>query len=167
MFTPIDPDIVKIIKAQGTIKLFVFDGWEFIAAHEMFTSTPHKIVYAKLPKHNGGHYRIFDCKLTLEKHSFILENIIHPLKDRSIPKIIPTSEVLTKASEYMFIEMTLKEIERMAKLSKKERIIITSGLTTFSEVASELGFALRKPNFSNYFKATKITNYKSNKIANT
>jgi len=164
MFTPIDPNITEMIETQGEIKFFVFESWEFTAAHELFTTVPHKVVYVKGFKYDGGsHHRIFDCKLTLEKHSFIVEDIIHPTKDLSLPRSIPNPSLLTKASEYMFLEMTIKAAEKMAKLSDKERIIITSGLSTFSELASEAGFVIRKPKFSNYFKAAKLLKYEKEK----
>jgi len=157
MFTPIASNMVEMIKAQGEIKFFVFEGWEFIAMHEIFTTIPHKIVYLERYKYDANsHYRIFDCKLTLSKYYCIIEEITVALRGVTLPALIPNSKLLSKPSEYMFLEMTLEAAENLAKLNKKERLVITSNLSTFSEIASESNFIVKKPKFSNYFRATKI-----------
>lgn len=152
MFTPIAPEIVETMKTHGIIRFFVFKGWEFIAAHGSFTTIPHKIVYMKkIEKADTDYTEIFNCTLTLDKYAFILENI-------SAASPIP----LSKAAEYMFLEMTVEAAEDLAKLSKKERLMITTNLSTFSEIASEHNFIIEKnrDDFGNVLKAMKILEYK-------
>jgi len=162
MFTPIKSEIAEMVKKRGEIKLFVHSGWEFVAAHEVFTTIPHKIMYVENYRCDSSkYYKVFDCKLTLNRHSFILEEIAIAQRTFTLPGLLPTSDPLPKASEHMFLEMAVKMAEYMAILSKKDRIVITSNLPTFSEIVSELGFNIRKPKFSNCFKAMKsFTQYR-------
>jgi hypothetical protein len=156
MFIPIEPEIARIVREEGEIKFFVLDGWEFIAASELFTTVPHKVTYFKNFEYSSNkHYHIFNCRLSLEKYSLIVENIEYVTINLRLPEIVKSSKI-SKALEHMFMEMTLEAAVGMAKLAKKERLIVTSELTTFSEIASEAGFALRKPPLSRYYKAMKL-----------
>lgn len=147
MFTPIDPEVVRLMKKGGLIKFFVFDGWDFVAMHNLFTTVPHKIVYVKRGEWDN-HQRIFDCSMTLSRISLVLEKI-------AMFNIVPMS----KATEYMFLEMTLEGAEKMARLSDKTRLVVSSKLTTFAEVASEQNFMVRQSKFEEYFRATKKLEY--------
>jgi len=157
MFVPIKPEIAKMVKSKGVIKFFVFGGWEFIAVRKTFAITPHKIMYVERYKPNSNrYYRVFDCRLTLNRHSLIVEEIAMAQKEGfELPGLIPAHKPLPKASEDLFLKMTVKAAENMAELCKKERIVITSNLSTFTETASELGFSIKKTKFSERFKAMK------------
>ena len=150
MFTPIAPEVAETIKAEGVIRFLVYRGWEFSAGHDLFTTVPHKVVYAR--KNDWDNYtRVFNCVFTLDKHSFILENI-------SARSSVP----LSKPAEYLFLEMTVEAAERLARLVEKEKLIITTSFSTFSEIASERNFIIKKNrnDFGNLFKAMKMLEYK-------
>jgi hypothetical protein len=143
MFTPLNPEYIEATKKKGIINFFVFDGWEYIAAHSVFTTVPHKIVYSS--KDRIGHYiDIFDCKLTLEKYRLLVENI-EKRKDIDI----------SKPAEYMFLGMAVDAVGTLAEFSRKMHIVITSKIPMFPEIASEMGYNIEKNRFSSYFSAKK------------
>jgi len=143
MFTPLQPQVIESVKSEGSISFFVFHGWEFIAVHGTFTTVPHKVVYVK--KGTGdNHIRLSDCKLSLEKHDLIIEDLE------------PLWYPMSKPMSYMFLEMIVDEAENMANYSGKSRLSISSTIPQFSEIASERGFTIGKRTFTNCFKAQKM-----------
>lgn len=151
MFTPLNPGIIQGIRSGGFIKFFVMREWDFIAMHTAFTSVPHKIVYVK--KGSWDHQRLlFDCIISVNDYSFVVENI-------TIARDVPMS----RAVEYMFLEMTIEAAENLAKSGKvfnnRRRLALTSNLPTFSEITSERNFAIRKRESSDYYRAVKTFEY--------
>lgn len=151
MFTPLEPRIIETIRSTGYIKFFVMREWDFIAMHTAFTSVPHKIVYVK--KGSWDNQRLlFDCIMSVNDYSFVVENI-------AIARNMPMS----RAVEYMFLEMTIEAAENLAKIGKifnnTRRLALTSNLPTFSEITSERNFTIRKRESSDYYRATKIFEY--------
>lgn len=148
MFTPIAPEIAKRMKREGYMKFFVLKDWDFVALHELFISVPHKIVYVKR-EHPDSHRLLFNCTLSVKSYSFVVDNI-------TLAREMPMS----RAVEYLFLEMTFEAAEGLAEvgatLNKRRRLVLSSELPTFSEIASERNFKIRRTECTDYYRAIKI-----------
>lgn len=141
MFTPLNKDAADTLKNSGNIDFIISPGWD---GRETCMKAPYSVIYSRKDTSIHSSIYLYYCSVMLGR-TVAVDNITN------------TMTTLAKPMAYVFLEMTIDAIEKLANENMSHRLVITaSKVQSFDEVAFDKGFEIeRSETVEGFYKATK------------
>lgn len=141
MFTPLSKPATDSLKNGGNINFIISPGWD---GRETCMNAPYSIIYSRKDTSIHSSIYLYYCSI-MTGRTITVNNIMNSMT------------TLAKPMSYVFLEMTIDAIEKLANEDMSHKLIITaSKVQGFDEIAFDKGFEIeRSEAVKGLYKATK------------
>jgi hypothetical protein len=129
VFTPLSNSAAYLLKNSGNIEFIISPGWD---GRETCMEAPYSIIYSRDDTSIHSSIYLYHCSI-MTGRTLAVDNITN------------TMTTLAKPLSYVFLEMTIDAIEKLANGNMSHKLIITaSKVQSFDEVAFDKGFDIER-----------------------